>query len=79
MEETGFDISSRISKNDFIEVHLGQDGLRQQRSKLFIVRGVCPLTEPTSAKQNIDEGIQPRLNARKYKASEKSDTAMRKM
>ena len=40
MEETGYDISARLSKTDFIEVHLGQDGLRQQRSKLFIVKGV---------------------------------------
>lgn len=44
-EETGLDISSRIRKDDYIEVHLGtkgDDGLRQQRCKLFIVQGVGP-------------------------------------
>jgi len=46
MEETGFDISSRISKEDFIEVHVGIDGLKQQRSRLFIIQGVSLLPYP---------------------------------
>ena len=53
MEETGFDISSRISKTDFIEVHLGQDGLRQQRSKLFIIAGVSPAKNPMLQPLNL--------------------------
>ena len=43
MEETGFDVSSRLRKDDFIEAHLGtkgDDGLRQQRCRLFIIQGV---------------------------------------
>ncbi len=51
MEETGFDISSRSNKDDFIEVHVGVgvDNLRQQRSRLFIIQGVRkppPATPP---------------------------------
>jgi hypothetical protein len=39
LEETGFDISSRIIEDDSIEVQLGQ-----QRSRLFIVTGVDEAT-----------------------------------
>ncbi len=38
LEETGFDVGSRLKSNDYIEIHM-----QEKRSRLYIIQGVCPL------------------------------------
>lgn len=35
LEETGFDVGSRLNTNDYIEVHM-----QEKRSRLYIIQGV---------------------------------------
>lgn len=46
-EETGFDISSRIISNDYIDAHNGNSIAIQQSTRLFIIPGVPESTEFT--------------------------------
>ena len=38
LEETGFDVGSRLKSNNYIEIHM-----QEKRSRLYIIQGVCPL------------------------------------
>ena len=38
LEETGFDVGSRLKTNDYIEIHM-----QEKRSRLYIIQGVWPL------------------------------------
>ena len=53
LEETGFDVGSRLRSNDYIEIHL-----QEKRSRLYIIQGVS-----ASQHESIMSCVQHMLSA----------------
>lgn len=48
LEETGFDVGSRLKSNDYIEVHM-----QEKRCRLYIIQGVSTAIIPIQTVQHL--------------------------